>query len=164
MNEAPSHDAPERNWLRWVCAVSVALNLLVLGTLAGAALGHRPHMHNRAAPEVGFGPLTDALSPGDRRALRKAFLAAAPDFGDMRRMARRDFDALLSVLRAETWDAEAARLLAGRQSERTIDRVDLGQRLLLDHIGTMDLSERRAFADRLETVLAGRRGAGEGAP
>ena len=47
--------------------------------------------------------------------------------------------------------AVAARMSEQREGFR--DRLELGQRLLLDHLATMSDAERAAYADRLEARI-----------
>ena len=87
-------------------AISVALNLAVAGMVLGAFLsddGPRRGMPR----DLGFGPFTEALSPEDRRALRRAFMDMAPDFHSAHTAARAEFDTLLATLRATPLDPAA---------------------------------------------------------
>ena len=142
-------------WMRIALVASLALNLAGVGVVAGAVLGHskrlpRPPMVN----DLGFGPYTDALSAEDRRALRRAFVERAPDFGELRRLMRGDFDRLLTILRAEPYDAGAAAEVISAQRDRARKGFDLGHELLLERLQTMQPAERAAFADRLEQALS----------
>jgi uncharacterized membrane protein len=143
--------------LRIALGVSVALNLLVAGLVAGAVLrdgGPR----DRMLRDLDFGPFTEALSGADRDALRREFVARSGGFRDMRDEMRADFDALLRALRVEPFDVEAVRgLLAGQQA-RVQERLMLGQDLLLERLAAMSPTARAEFADRLEHRL--RRGPG----
>lgn len=138
--------------LRIALAVSVALNLLILGLVAGAVLrdgGPRGRMMG----DVAFGPFTEALAPEDRAALRREFVQRLPGMRDVRRQMRADFAGLLAALRAEPFDMEAVRGLIAGQSDRMAERLALGQDLLLGRIGAMTPQARADFADRLEDRL-----------
>lgn len=138
--------------LRIALAVSVALNLLIVGLLAGAVLrdgGPRARMLN----DLEFGPFTEALTEQDRKALRRDFVERMPDMRDMRRQMRADFGGLLAALRAEPFDAGAVRALMAGQSARMAERLQLGQDLLVERIGAMTPKERAELADRLEERL-----------
>lgn len=142
-------------WMRLALVLSLALNLAVIGVVAGAVLGHskrlpRPPMVN----DLGFGPYTDALSAEDRRALRSAFIERAPEFGELRKVMRADFDRLLVILRAEPYDAAAAAEVIAAQRDRARQGFDLGHELLMERLETMPPAGRAAFADRLEQVLS----------
>lgn len=143
--------------LRIALGVSVALNLLVAGLVAGAVLrdgGPR----DRMLRDLDFGPFTEALSDSDRDALRRDFVARSGGFREMRAQMRADFDALLRVLRVEPFDVEAVRSLLEGQQARVQERLVLGQDLLLERLAAMSPEARAEFADRLERRL--RRGPG----
>jgi len=158
----PAAAARSPRWMRIALVLSLALNLAGIGVVAGAALAHskkppRPPMVN----DLGFGPYTDALSGEDRRALRRAFIERAPDFGDLRKQMRADFDRLLTVLRTEPYDAAAAAEVVQAQRERARQGFELGQDLLLERLAAMRPEERVAFAARLEKALSGPRHPGK---
>ncbi len=143
--------------LRWVLAASLALNLCVLGIVAGAMLGRGGDHRDRMVRELGFGPFTEALEPEDRAALRKAFFQRAPDFRKERAEMKQNFVSILVALRAEPFDAAALKTALDQQQVRTADRLAVGQSLITDHLTTMSAEARHRFADRLEDVLTRRR-------
>lgn len=146
----PTPPKPARG-LRVALAVSVALNLLIIGLVAGAMLRGGPH--DRMVRDLDFGPFTEALSPEDRAALRRDFIRQAPDMRDMRRQMREDFATVLAALRAEPFDPDALRGVVANQGNRMAARLELGQDLMLARIAAMTPAERAAFADRLERRL-----------
>lgn len=144
---------PAGRWTTWALIASLALNLFVVAAVAGAGLRHQ-RMPHRDVREVGFGPFTDALTREDRAALRDAFIAAAPDFRDMRREAEAGFTRLVAALRADPWDRAATEAVLAEQAARTAERLDLGRRLLVERLETMTPEARAALADRIEAVTA----------
>jgi uncharacterized membrane protein len=145
--------------LRIALGVSVALNLLVAGLVAGALLrdgGPR----ERVVRDLDFGPFTEALSPKDRAELRRAFIDRSPNPRGTRAEMRSDLEAFLSALRADPFDPVALEQVMVNQQGRMAQRIELGQDLLLERLAAMDARERGAFADRLERRL--RRGGPEG--
>ena len=147
----PVTPAPRNRW-RMAFLVLAALNLAILGLVAGAALrdgGPR----DRMVRDLAFGPFTEALSPEDRKALRQGFLQKMPDFRADRMAMRADALALLGALRAEPYDPAALRAALDQVQGRMQARVGLGRDLLLERIDAMDPAARAAFADRLEQGL-----------
>lgn len=144
-------------WLRTALIVSLALNLGFIGMVGGAMSrnGGPPHRESMVR-DVGFGSFTDALSREDRAALRRAFLADAPEFRDGRRDMRADFNDLLVQLRAEPFNPNQLRAVLDRQNTRNAERMALGQTLIFDLLVAMQPDARQAFADRLETSLSKR--------
>ena len=82
MTETAVVKAPGRA-VRIALAVSVALNLAVVGVVAGAALKHGGSGHEMER-DSGFGPFSEALSREDRRALRGQILQRAPELRSVR--------------------------------------------------------------------------------
>ncbi len=140
--------------LRITLAVSVAINLAVAGLVAGAAFKHggaggRMEMGR----ELGFGPFSEALGRDDRRALREAFLAKAPEMRDIRRQRGADAQALLAALRADPFAPDALSAIMEAQQRRMENQLQLGQELLRDFLISMTPEARLAFAGRLEQRL-----------
>jgi uncharacterized membrane protein len=140
--------------LRIALAVSVAINLAVAGLVAGAAFKHGGDGGRmEAGRELGFGPFSEALNRDDRRALRDAFIAKAPELRDTKRQRRDDTQALLAALRAEPFAPDALAQIMERQHQRLAGQLQLGQDLLRDFLVAMTPEARAAFADRLEERL-----------
>ena len=153
--------------LRIALALSLAFNLLVVGLVVGALL-RNGDPRSRIVRDLDFGPFTEALSPRDRDALRREFVARAPEMRDMRREIRGDLEALLAVLRREPFDAQALQSVLDNQQVRMARRIELGRELLLERLAAMSPAERAEFADRLEKRLrrggGHQKGAADGAP
>ncbi|SPH17183.1 hypothetical protein DEA8626_00699 [Defluviimonas aquaemixtae] len=143
--------------VKWLLILSLGLNLFVVASVAGRALGpHGRHDHRRG-PDVGFGAYTEALSWRDRSALRDAFLKAAPDYRERREEMRADLGRIVAALRAEPWDQATVEAIIAAQGARAAERLDLGRRLFAEHLAGMSPDERHAFAERIEEALENRR-------
>jgi uncharacterized membrane protein len=146
--------APNRG-LRIALAVSVALNLGILGMMAGAWFNHGgPEGRGGDFRDLGFGPFTEALSPEDRVALRKAFIARMPDLREARRAMRQNQQDLLAALRADPFDKARLEVVLAAQSARAASQLGTGQDLLKDLLIQMTPEARHSFADRLEDRLS----------
>lgn len=140
--------------IKIVLAISLAINLAVAGLFLGnlvknRADGPRP----QTVRDLGFGLFSPALSDEDRRALRRAFVEQSPDMREARRAMRQDLAEMLEAIRAEPFEPARLEAVLDRSSLRAAERRDLGERLILDHLGKLDQAERAAFADRLEQGL-----------
>ena len=140
-----------RGKMRVLLFGSLALNLLVVGVLAGAALtGGWRHDHRGPGLESAGGPMTRALTHDDRRAIarqmREVYLNGKPG----RDAQRASFDALLSELRAVPFERAAVEGHMARMRGMLSERLELGQTLLLDRLEAMTPAQRAEFADRLE--------------
>lgn len=137
---------PTPRWIKPALVVSVALNLAIAGVVVGAILRGPPQ---RIVRELDFGPFTEALSPEDREALIHDFFRVAPMKRATMLDMRRDFDAIVAVLRTSPFDRDAMDHAMQRMGERLHSRLVIGQSLLLDRVAAMSDQDRRAFADRL---------------
>jgi len=144
--------APGR-WVRFALAVSLALNLGVVGVVGGTWLGGKGRPVNPMVRDIGFGPFTAALSPEDRAALGRAFRDEMPDVRGMRRDMRAEMGQLVQALRSAPFDEAALRKAIAVQDARGRARLELGQRLLADRLVAMTPGERDAFATRLEQIM-----------
>ncbi|MGC9369235.1 MAG: periplasmic heavy metal sensor [Paracoccaceae bacterium] len=155
-NAAETRNAPSGRWVKLALVLSLAVNLLVVGLVAGTGL-NRLHDHDRHHPPGGelidYGPYARALSPEGRDRLRAAFRARRPEFRANREALRAGFAELLAALRATPYDPGRAAAVLEAQQGRVEAQTALVRGLLLEHLAGLSDAERAAFADRLETVL-----------
>jgi uncharacterized membrane protein len=151
----PAPKANRARWLRRALFVSVAVNLLVIGAVAGLVLTHGPRDDHivRADRGAGFGMYVRALSAEDRAALREAYRAGRAEDGQgWRGAGRADQADLLAALRAEPFDPGAVAAVFDRHIARMSAGMARGRALMLARIEAMAAPERAAFADRLERM------------
>lgn len=139
--------------LKIAFAVSLALNLLVAGLVAGAWMGEG-HSRRGLPRDLSFGPFSEALSREDRRALRQEIMADMAALRDGREAARAEFDGLLAALRADPFDPVEVDAALTAIVARNAGRLEKGQALLQGRISDMSTEDRLAFADRLAKALA----------
>ncbi|AWD22838.1 periplasmic heavy metal sensor [Fuscovulum blasticum] len=146
--------APVRTagWVKLLLGVSLALNLAVAGLAAGAFLrdGGPPQRRDR---DLGFGPLGEALSHQDRKALRAEFLRSAPELVRGRAEMQADFAALVTVLRAPVLDPAALDSALATIANRNAEMLAKGREVIAGHLKAMSPEARAEFADRLEKAL-----------
>jgi hypothetical protein len=139
--------------MKFALGVSLTINVLVIAVIVGAVAGrHGP----------GGGMPRDPASAVYLRALpselRNDVVAELDvDAGDLvrnRAALRREVDAALAILRAETFDAEAFRAALTRQRQHLAERGSLADRRFAEAVARLSLEERRAYADRIEGILA----------
>ena len=133
--------------LKIALALSLAFNLCIVGVICGVMLRDGPP---RGGRDFGLGPLSEALSHEDRRALRKAFVARHPDIRDAKRQMRAEFDAVVAALRADPFDPAALDGALAAIAARNQSLLDTGRELVAERLKAMTAEERAAFADRLE--------------
>lgn len=157
----PKQDtAPKRGfpWVKLLLFTSLAVNLLIVGMVAGAFM--RPHgdMANMQEPgairmDLGLGPYGKALATEDRQALRRVLGEREAETAALRRGLRAEMLEVLEILRAPQFDGSKLKLILDRQQARLVAPQNAGKALLLDHLEQMTVQERRGYARRLERSL-----------
>lgn len=147
---------PDRSplWMRVLLIVSLGLNLLIVGMVAGSLLsGGGPGPSREAARDLEGSPFVRALGPGERRALLRDLVRERDTLGENRQLLRQRFESLLATLRADELDRAALDAIVAEQRQATEARQRLGERLVIRRIEAMSPDERRAYADRLEAAV-----------
>ena len=154
MTDTPTSQKPRGfPWGRIVLFASLALNLLVVGLVAGALLRHDRQDGHPPLRDLGYGPFGAAMSPADMHELGRRMSDHAGDLRSNREELRRQFAEMLAALRAQPFDAGALVALVEQQKTKLAERQVIGQALLLERITAMSDDERAAFADRLERTI-----------
>jgi len=167
MSQTPTPTPPEPpartrapRWMRIVLVISLALNLAVLGMVAGLALRapSRGAME-LGARDLGYAPFVFALDRDQRRALGQE-LRRAPGLRADRDERRALYLDILAALRAEPYDPAALEQALLAQRQAISRRQVAGAQALMARIDAMPSAERAAYADRLEEILTRPRGHG----
>jgi len=139
----------KRSWLPIALAASLALNLLVVGVVAGTIWRVRDGDDARIPP--GFAPaLYRALPDMDRRDLRRELTAR---HSERSRLQIEDFAALDKALRAVPFDPKAVEQVLMRQVQATAEMQEALSRKWLARISAMSDAARARYADKLEDML-----------
>jgi uncharacterized membrane protein len=159
MTDPTPAPAKPRRWLMPLLIVSLAINLMIAGIVAGSWLspdGPRKRDEGQRAIRGVLGePFFRALPEDQRREMAREILGDRDRFREGREALRARFENFLAALRAESFDrAELERLLAD-QRQAAVRRQDFGESLLLDRLEAMTQAERAAYADALEERLKG---------
>ncbi|MAM62836.1 periplasmic heavy metal sensor [Maritimibacter sp. UBA3975] len=148
---------PTRTWVKVLLAVSLTLNLMVLGVILGGWLGdhsrrgdHGPRDERRAF-DPALGPFSRALPDPYRDRAVTALRDRAGDFQDNRAELAGQVSQMIALLRAEPFDAEALRGVMAAQTEIFAQRSQVGRAVVLDQIEQMSAADRAQLAERLET-------------
>lgn len=146
---------PRRSWpwLKITLFVSLAVNLMILGLVAGTVLGKKPGERTTMLRDLGYGPFISALPREDRREIGQEIRDREGSFRKNRAEFRREFEAFLTVLRSDPLDEAALRQAVERQRGQVTDRMALGQALLLEQIRDMTPDARAAYADELDKLF-----------
>lgn len=142
-----------RRWMKVVLAISLTLNLLVVGIVAGGLLG-RERMERREPPIDGqLGPLGMAFSRQDRAEMRRGAAQAGADLGALRMDLRTDLETLIGALEADPWNEDAVRQQLALMRANAEQRVLLGEQVMLQRLSAMGAPERRDYAERLRKLM-----------
>lgn len=134
-----------RRWLWIALLASLAINLMVLGVVAGAGLSWR----YAAAAHGGFGPSLLGFVrqlPAERRTvIRRLTSAQREQVAPLRREARLARKEAARALLAEPFDKEAFRLANNRVNAVEARIRDSGVDLIIEVAAAMTAAERREF-------------------
>ena len=156
-----SQSAPMRRSLRFLLIGSLAVNLLVLGLVAGAIIRGPDGFRAPRGVNLALGPIVQALDIEDREAIRADLRGR--DALQLRPLRDRNalISALLLALRAETYDPAAVEAALKVPRDRALAVQQAVQLSLLNRISAMTPAARLAFADRLADEM-GRGAEGDG--
>lgn len=146
--------------LKVALAASLAVNLLILGLVAGAILGRDGPDDVPGLRTLGLGPFALALDRDARAGVRDRLAADATPLRGDRRALGRSLVALQTALRADPFDRDLAEDALSRVRQSSEALQARGHGALLDELETLPLAERIAIADRLVRIV--RRGVGGG--
>lgn len=144
----------KKNWLRILLIVSLALNLLVIGLMIGAALRFGGPDSVRHPPRSLGSALYRALPDDMRKEMRQH---SRSGHEARRRDGFRDVDAIVGAMRAVPFDGDRLRDLMNRQLEDREKFHRSVQDTWFQRISSMTDTERTAYADRLEEVVRHRK-------
>lgn len=156
MNDSPT-PAKTRKWFTPLLFVSLALNLLVVGILAGWLLspgGPRGESREYAQVRGLVGePFVRALPKEERRALLRSAVQNRERLRENRDVISRRFAAFLTALEADVFDEATVASLLEEQRQAAIRRQEIGEALLIERLAAMTPEDRKAYAARLSDGL-----------
>ena len=141
-------------WMRILLAVSLALNLLIVGVVVGAVVRFGGGPPPRAGVDFAL-PYVRALEPGDRRAIFREVRRGGAAFDRDAKRAR--YAAVVAALRAEPLDRDALAALVSAQADAAKQMQGAAQEAWLNLVSDMDAAERAEYAERV-AAFAERRG------
>ena len=139
-------------WLRLVLFASLALNLLIAGVVLGHFLRDDPRGKVPRVDRI-EAPMTFALSPEDRREIGRALRREYRENRPSRQEIVAEYRGVIAALRADPFEPARVEAALRNQRQAATDRMELGQRLLMQRLNAMTVEERHGFADRLEEGL-----------
>ncbi len=141
-------------WVKIALALSLALNLAIVGMVAGVVL--RAGDRGDGAPELrtlGLGPFALALTRDDRDELRGRIERHGEPLRQERRAIGQALRAVQAALLAEPFDRAAAEAAFAQSRDLAGSLQATGHGALLDQIETMSAGERTELAERLARMM-----------
>ncbi len=139
---------PRRLW-RVVLVLSLALNVAVVGAVAGLAISGRANDGPPQRLMFDFGPLGRVLDPADRRAIGNALRRNGAIPLDRSEMRGKIVD-FAAALRQDPFDADLVTRELGSFRSRSEQVQQDAQDAFIAHLSSMSPDGRRKLADRLE--------------
>ena len=139
---------------RILLILSLALNLVILGGLAGMAIGHWNHGDDKVKRAyLSPNPLVRALEKDERKEVSKAIRRTHEERGLDRQADRANYREIVALLLAEDLDRGALTNALETRVAATVKRLGSAQEAWLEVVEDMDMEDRREYAERLEEVL-----------
>lgn len=148
---AETGQSPDRSPRRWIVpalVVSLGINLVVLGLVAGLAFKGPPSPPGPGG-EVGLWRYGAALPEPFRHDLGRELRARRGDWAGPRDGLRAQRAALAAALTAEPFDPGAVASVLEAERELLVALTARGVDLLLEQIGRMSPDQRAAYAEAL---------------
>lgn len=164
VDPGPGNGIIRRRWTKYLLIGSLAINLAVVGLVAGFLLrapDKGPHPMN--LPIEGFRAIAEAMPAAERDALRAAYREKRREIGATRRSLKALDVAFFEALRAEGFTSDQLTQVLDDRAEVWQRFGDTARAVLISRIAEMTPEDRVAFADRLEmTYRKDRRPKGPG--
>lgn len=151
---APMETPKAPRWMKVTLGLSLAVNLLIAGVVAGAmAFGPGPGARGGDDRNAMIGPFARALDASDRDALRDSLRSERGALRETRQSARAVWRELLAIVRAEPFDIPAFEAGLARQQALGAETMSKAQSALVQQIAAMTPADRAAYAERVEEVM-----------
>lgn len=144
----PSNKPRMRKGIRILLILSLAMNVIVVGLIIGAAVGHSRD-DDRRRPKTNLPPHVKALDWDQRRTIGKAIRKAYREDGLGARTERSQFEQMAAAIEAVPFDRDALAAVQVEFEEVMARRVSRARDIWLDHVEGMTDEDRAAYADRL---------------
>lgn len=140
-------------WMRIAFGVSLALNLAVVGVLAGtfARFGGPP---SRGPGMISYAtPYVRALPRDDQREIFRAVRDQLPKDSNSRQARRALYAAMIEALKAEPFDPAQVETILNRQNTAALAVQSAAHTAWLAHVAAMSPEDRAAYADNVSEFM-----------
>lgn len=154
--ETPPTPKGMRLWVRILLVVSLALNLLVIGAVAGIAIKGGPWKHGGPPgpmAEALIGPLTRALNKEDRRAILRQIRKQGRAEGASPRSHKEALQRMVVMLETAPFDQESFAMDFTSIVEDLQGRMSSATQIYIQHLSDMSDEQRAAYATRVKEAF-----------
>ena len=147
---------PSRGLWKIIFAISLTVNITVLGILGGAAMKFNkdPHAGKTQLRERHIGSIyIRALSRDQKRELGRRMRELERNHKQNGGKTEAGFQEAVHILRKADFDQEKFETVIRGYAERSNQRLKIAQMTLLSHINSMNITEQSAYVDHIELVL-----------
>ncbi|GAA6164802.1 hypothetical protein NBRC116590_25060 [Pelagimonas sp. KU-00592-HH] len=148
----PTEKPRMRRGMRIILIASLALNVIVVGLIIGAVVGHSRD-DDRRRPNISLPPHVRALDWDHRREIGKAIRKAYRADGLGARTERSQLEKMAAAIEASPFDRASLEAVQVELESVMSRRVGRARDIWLDHVESMTDRERAAYADRLRHSL-----------
>ena len=149
----PQAAKPMRGWIKILLAVSLALNMMVIGAVGAAMYSFKFRGGDHGPRSANYGPYSRALSREDRKEIGRELRKELKSFNAQKPAKRDAYLALQAALEADVYDKETVHKLIIGHQKFGLKRQEIAQRLFLEHLDSMTPDERRKYSKRLERAV-----------
>lgn len=153
----PTTRTGPRLWVRIVLVVSLAFNLLIVGTAAGIAIKGGPWQHGgppKYMADVGVAPLVRALGKEDRRVIAREVRRQGRADGWDRKAHRQSLERMILLLQSTPFDPAAFDAELQITVEGMKSRLSYASQALVTHLSEMSDADRAGYAERVLDGMA----------
>lgn len=146
-----------KRWLRVVLVLSLALNLIIVGLVAGAAMrfGHKgppPHVGEHPGS-----PILRALDHDDRREVGRSIRKTYRAYAATAESEQSFYLKLADVIEADPLQPDALRDASAALDMRMSERRVIAQKAWMEKVLGMSADDRRAYAERMREAAENRK-------
>ena len=154
MSQETKQKTGMKRWIKVIFALSLALNLIIVGLVAGAAFrikrfGPPPHV----TMEGPGSPVLRALDMEDRREVGRSIRKSYRDIAPSSEAEKARYQQIVDLIAADPLDLEAIGQASMALDDRISQRRLIAREAWLDKVASMPLDARKAYADRIRAIL-----------
>lgn len=142
-----------KRWIKVVFVLSLALNLIIIGLVGGAALRFGGADKHHRFSDRAFTPTLFALDREDRREIGRNIRKAYRERESKKVNEIRLFNEIADAIEADPIDVDAVLAASSELDGGLAERREIAQQAWLDKVSEMSHEDRKAYAARIRDIL-----------